>query len=143
MKQYLLFPLTLWILLACKDNSVNSNPNPSPIEKWKAHQIQNYTIDQSIDCFCLVEHNQVRITVRNGQIQSILRLPDLTLIQDSTKSFMIIDSLFTIIQAKQYDSIYVEYNKEYGFPELVDVNPQEHPVDGGIIYRTNNFKALP
>jgi hypothetical protein len=31
----------------------------------------------------------------------------------------------------------VRYNEEYGYPEYLDIAPQQHPVDGGFSYETS------
>jgi len=48
--------------------------------------------------------------------------------------------LFGIIKNPNGDSLVVRYNSIYGFPEYLDINPQQHPVDGGALYETSNLR---
>ncbi|HVN48142.1 MAG TPA: DUF6174 domain-containing protein [Bacteroidota bacterium] len=58
----------------------------------------------------------------------------------SARRFITIDSLFKMIQSRNYDSIEVTYNVQYGYPQIVDIDPQNHPRDGGIRYETSNLR---
>jgi hypothetical protein len=64
-------------------------------------------------------------------------------ISDNTKVispyYFTIDSLFGIINNSKNDSLVIKYNSIYGYPEYLDINPQLHPVDGGVLYETSNL----
>ena len=83
----------------------------------------------------------MRLVVRSGAIVSVTRLSD-GMPLDSTASswYLTVDSLFSIIQHPRQDSLVVQYNAQYGYPEVLDVNPQLHPVDGGVRYETSNLQ---
>ncbi len=81
----------------------------------------------------------VRLTVRDDTIASAVRISDSTAVLASY--YRPIDSLFAIIAHPQGDSLVVHYNGQYGYPEYVDINPQLHPIDGGILYETSNLEV--
>ncbi|MEJ2103702.1 MAG: DUF6174 domain-containing protein [Ignavibacteriaceae bacterium] len=80
----------------------------------------------------------MRITVRADTIFNIINIEDNSVV--TNPYYYTIDSLFGIIQYSEYDSIVIKYNSTYGFPEFLDINPQLHPVDGGVLYETNNLQ---
>jgi hypothetical protein len=110
------------------------------VSKWESKNIQNYTIDQRRSCFCIQSGEVIRFTVKSGKIVNTIRLSDSSTTPDPY--YFTIDSLFGIIKAHSYDSIVVRYNEEYGFPEYMDIDPQRHPVDGGYLVETSNFKQI-
>ncbi len=81
----------------------------------------------------------MRITVRNDTVASAVRISDSTVMLASF--YRSIDSLFAIVKNPHGDSLVVRYNSQYGYPEYLDINPQLHPVDGGILYETSNLRA--
>jgi hypothetical protein len=92
-------------------------------------------------CFCPDAGDTARITVRSDTIASVVRLLDDTYVPyPMTRFYLTIDSLFSIIEHKSGDSIVVIYNGTFGYPEKLDINPQQHPVDGGVFYETSNLQ---
>jgi len=125
---------------------ISCNDNPSqpaqltPLAKWQSFQLHNYTIDQVRWCFCPGAGDTVRMTIRSDTIASIKRTSDINTVPLSTFYYFTIDSLFSIINSGFGDSIVVTYNITYGYPEILDINPQQHPVDGGVLYITSNLQ---
>ena len=85
----------------------------------------------------------MRLTVRSDTIALVVRLSDSSKTPYPMSTFFLtVDSLFSIIRNPNSDSLVVEYNAEYGYPEKLDINPQLHPVDGGVLYLTSNLRIL-
>jgi hypothetical protein len=139
MKKHILSVVLLFQLFTCS-TIVSQSINSPQYKKWKSKNIHNYTIDQSRSCFCPNSGEVVRITVRSDKIERIICVSDSS--EVNFPLFYTIDSLFGIIQAHEYDSIGVKYNEDYGYPESLDIDPQTHPVDGGVLYETNNLKIV-
>jgi hypothetical protein len=51
-----------------------------------------------------------------------------------------VDSLFGIIRRGGTDSLVVTSHETYGYQETQDINPQLHPVDGGVLYIHSNLQ---
>jgi hypothetical protein len=119
-----------------------SAPQPqNPLDRWKAVGAESYSIDQQRVCFCLEGGSIMRLDVRGGNVVRVLRLSDSTdVLPPMSNYYLSVDSLFGVIRARQYDSIVVRYNATFGYPEFMDVDPQLHPVDGGVLYETTNFR---
>jgi hypothetical protein len=81
----------------------------------------------------------MRITVRSDTVAQIKRVSDASVI--TFPYYLTIDSLFGIIRNSKTDSLVIRYNDQYGYPEYLDVNPQLHPLDGGVLYETSNLQV--
>ena len=126
-------------LLGCKDQATQPLPL-DPYERWRSYGLHEYSIDQARMCFCLQGGQEMRITVRSDTIASVINLSDgSTVSYPISKYYLTVDSLFGIIRNSRTDSLVITYNETYGYPETLDINPQLHPVDGGVLYKTSNL----
>ena len=123
----------------CKNNP--SGPvYPSQLALWRSYNIHDYTIDQIRSCFCINGGKKMRVAVQSDTIFSVTKISDSTIIPQSYfRQYSTIDSLFGLIQDSKFDSIVVAYDPQFGYPAKVDINPQLHPTDGGIIYLSSNL----
>jgi len=137
------FPISviLTLLFGCSDQG--SQPLPSdPYALWISYHIHKYTIDQARVCFCPEGGQTMRISIRADSVTSVTRLSDGSAVSFPTSTYYFsVDSLFGIIRNSRTDSLVVTYNELYGYPETLDINPQLHPVDGGVLYRTSNLQV--
>jgi hypothetical protein len=128
-------------LTGCTDMSSGNLPG-DPYERWKMANLHNYTIDQMLVCFCADGGETVRITVQADSIASLFRLSDSSNIPfPESRRYLTADSLFAIIKHPGSDSLVTAYNAIYGYPEKLDINPQMHPVDGGVLYQSSNLQV--
>ena len=83
----------------------------------------------------------MRITVRSDTVVSVRKLIDSSLVTFPNSAwYLTVDSLFSIIRNTKGDSLVITYNLNYGYPEKLDINPQQHPFDGGVLYQTSNLQ---
>ena len=101
--------------------------------KWSAHGIDTYTFEYHRSCGeCPSEWAAtVRITVVNGQVTAVNRVP--TDEPDSFPGFRVtIDSLFAqvgrTLEGNPYQ-IQIAYDREFGYPSYVSVNYDRQMVD--------------
>lgn len=140
MKIIILSVIFLLALTACNSDNVTEPQADEYYQQWKAQKIHNYIIDQVHYCFCPYRGVSVRITVKSDTVFNIVKISDNTKLNE--KYYITIDSLFSIIKNSSADSIVVKYNNQYGFPEYIDINPQDEPFDGRFLYQTSNFKPI-
>ncbi len=135
------FGILLLLLMGCKDHA--SSPVPgSPYEQWRTLAIHDYTIDQVRECYCAERGRVMTLTVRADTIASMVYASDSTAAPVyALPWYCTIDSLFAIIRNSTSDSLVIVYNAEFGYPETLDINPQAHPIDGGVLYRTTNLRV--
>jgi hypothetical protein len=140
MRPPLIVLITFVQLCGCiKDNLVVSSTDE--YDRWKSLEIHNYTIDQTRSCFCFDGGQPMRLTVRDDTLNMVVRISDGTaLSSDASRWYRTIDSLFGHVRNRGGDSLIVRYNVQYGYPEHLDINPQLHPVDGGVLYTTSNLR---
>ena len=136
------FLLLLFLLgcTSCKKESVSEVLPQTPYELWRSQNLHNYSIDQVRTCFCPDGGVVVRLTVKSDSIFSITKVSDGSLI--TSPYYYTVDSLFGIINNPKGDSLVIKYNAKYGFPEYLDINPQQHPVDGGVLIESSNLQEL-
>jgi len=125
-------------LIACKEEQVSEADPKTPYELWLSQNLHNYSIEQSRYCFCPDAGELVRIYVSSDTISSVIRVSDNSIVENPY--YFTVDSLFGIIRNSQNDSLVIRYNSQYGFPEFLDINPQFHPIDGGVLYETSNLQ---
>ena len=134
---HLLFFILLFFT-SCTKEQVSEPDTKTPYELWRSKNLHNYSIDQIRSCFCPESGQSMRITVRSDTIFSIINISDNSTITSSY--YFTVDSLFGLISNSENDSLVIRYNDIYGFPEFLDINPQWHPVDGGVLYETSNLQ---
>jgi len=126
--------------IACNKEQV-SEPDPqTSYELWRSQNLHDYSIDQSRMCFCINAGELVRITVRSDTIYGVIKISDTSIV--TYPIYFTVDSLFGIIRNSKADSLVTRYNTQYGYPEFLDIDPQLHPVDGGVLYKTSNLQIL-
>jgi hypothetical protein len=82
----------------------------------------------------------MRVAVISDSVSSVTRIEDgIVLSSGAGQTYFSIDSLFGIIRSAVDDSIVVQYDETYGYPAYLDINPQLHPVDGGVLYQTSDL----
>jgi hypothetical protein len=140
MRSIFLIVIITFIFIGCVEQT--SVPlSFTPNEKWRSYNIHNYTIEQIRSCYCINGGQRMRITVRSDSIYLVMRISDSTLIiYPDYKYYLTINSLFGIIQNSKSDSLIVTYDSKYGYPNKLDINPQLHPLDGGVMYVTSNLQ---
>jgi hypothetical protein len=135
----ILFIIIVFLFFAsCKKQQVTESILQTHYELWRSQNIHNYSIDQIRDCFCPDAGQLVRVTVRSDTVYSIIKISDTSTV--AHPYYFTVDSLFGIIRNSVNDSLVIKYNSEFGFPEYLDINPQQHPADGGVLYETSNFQ---
>lgn len=124
-------------------SSPSSDGTIDPWNQWRAAGVHTYTIDQTRYCFCGDGGQTVRITVDHDTIASVIRMSDGTPVNSPERNrYLTVDSLFGIIHSNAHDSVVVRYNPRFGFPESLDLDPQLHPVDGGVLYVSTNLRPV-
>ena len=132
----------LFTVFGCEELT-NTTDFSSHYMQWQSQNIHDYTIEQARYCFCPDGGQKVQITVRDDSVYSVLRLSDSMIIPyPNSARYLTVDSLFAIIENNESDSLVVEYDSIYGYPTKLDINPQLHPVDGGILYETSNLRII-
>jgi hypothetical protein len=140
MRIKILIVIVSCILFSCEELT-NIPYSATSYELWRSYNIHDYTIEQVRYCFCPDAGEKVKVTVRSDSVYAVMRLSDSAIIPYPTsKLYLSVDSLFGVIQNSKGDSLVVTYDSKYGYPNKLDINPQLHPVDGGVMYETSNLQ---
>jgi len=142
MRNNILLLLSIILLTGCDDAA--DAPAPSaPYERWKSQNLHSYSMEQVRACFCIDGGTRMKVIVKQDTVFSVMRLSDSTMLSyPQTRTYLPIDSLFSIIRNPGSDSLVVEYHPDLGYPIKLDINPQQHPVDGGVLYETSALQPL-
>ncbi len=125
---------------ACKDESTSPRPS-DPHARWRSFNIHNYSVVQTRGCFCPRGGEPMRITVNADTVVSVVSLWDGTQLSPvEASAYYCIDTLFAAVEHFAGDSIVVRYDPTFGYPAHVDIEPQLHPVDGGVVYETTGLR---
>ena len=125
---------------ACKEQTTQSPSDP--YERWLSYRLHDYTIDQVRSCYCPDGGQLVRLTVRSDTVARAVRVSDgVALSYAEARPYFAVDSLFGIVHNPPGDSLVVKYDAVFGYPEYLDIDPQQHPVDGGVLYTTSNLRV--
>ena len=113
-------------LLACGDGFGPEGEFLSGWSRWNRLRPAQYRYDFQRSCFCRGEAVQpVRITVSNGEVVSVVTLPDLVPVPpEQVNQFyrVTIDSVFQIVRSAiddGADSVSARYDPQWGYPATV------------------------
>ena len=111
------------------------------LAKWKELDTNNYYFTQTISCYCTKEYQlSNEVCVRGGVIVSV-NGEDYN--PDVNYNFRTINEFFDFIEVKSKTNLSyfrVNYNKQYGFPNRIVLDPVEQIADDEITYRLSDFK---
>ena len=126
---------------SCKEQPTEVLP-PDHYARWKHYAYHDYTFDQTRTCYCIHGGEAMRVTVRSDTVSLVMRISDSSILSSSeSRAYLTLDSLFGLIHAAKYDSVIINYNATYGFPEKLDIDPQAHAWDGGVLYESGNLRV--
>ena len=104
-----------------------------PATRWEAYAIEDYSLLQSRTCFCVDGGKQVLVTVRSGNISSVVDPADGSILAaDRRGAFMTIPGLFALVKSidtTKVASLQVSYDPRYGYPLRVFVDPSSQIAD--------------
>ena len=114
-------------------------------EIWNSAQIQNYSMDERVSCFCggLLEW---KVFVKNGTKDKVEYDESQAFGQtydDIFKQARTVEDVFDFIEellSRDLASLIIEYDKIYDFPNLVSIDYNENIADDEIAYSYTNFE---
>ena len=113
-------------------------------KKWDSHSGQYYTIQSHRSCECEDEVSaQMEVSVLGDAVLSAINIASGEEISDAVKQEInTIDGLFALIEKAIADGISIEvnYNEEYGYPEILKLDLEKIPVDGGLYITLSNLE---
>ena len=112
-------------------------------QKWNTQNILSYSYLYKRVCFCPPEEDVV-VMVVDGKVVGASYTPSgSTVPVDTTAKLLTVNGLFDQIQTifdENTSQINVTYNKEFGFPERIEIDMDQAAVDGGIVYLVSDLK---
>lgn len=137
-----LFTIGLLFLSCGKENTAGEDPFVLNKEKWISQEIDSYTFDLTISCFCPVEFlGPNRINVQNREISEVNGVPYL----ESNFAYPTLDELFGFIEqqmALNPQVAQIQYNLRYGYPTRIYIDQSDLIADEEIDYTITRFVPL-
>lgn len=91
-------------------------------EAWRARQINDYSIEIAVGCFCPWPSHPAILEVRGGAVTALRDTTGKSLgAPREPWSLYTVDSLFAAVErgARRLDVIEVAYDPEYGYPAMI------------------------
>jgi len=112
--------------------------------KWQQRQPSAYEFTLEARCFCIgIAKTPPTFRVRNGEPSTLTELD-----RDSVTFYSrrdTIDKLFAAIEwslNRGQDNSIVRYDEEFGYPLLVELDPQRSEADDELALRVTNFRVI-
>jgi hypothetical protein len=115
----------------------------NPQERWKAYAIHDYTITQSLNCFCFNGGVDVKVEVRNDSVIRVRNaMTDSVFSKETFQRYKSVNDLFTFmgtIDTTKVAQYIFEYDSTYGFPKNIYVDYNAQIADEEMGYTTKNL----
>jgi len=138
----LFFASVIFTFSSCELDKFVQGVLDSKIETWKNQNISDYEYKYGEACFCSSEED-ILVTVVNNQVTAAFYTPSGDEITGVALSeVLIIDDFFDLVQDAIDDNVFfinIQYHITYGFPEILDIDPDEGIADDEVVYTINNF----
>jgi hypothetical protein len=115
-----------------------------PAKRWEAYGVDDYALLQMRTCFCGDGGKKFLITVRDGNIVSVVDpIEGTTIPDDRWWEFKTIAGLFDLVNSidtSKVASLQVSYDVKYGYPLKVFVDQSANIIDEEYGYETELVK---
>ena len=146
-RRFFLLVVLISLLVSCSSNDDKDFSSiENPRERWEAHGIADYVINERISCFCggvlqwdLVVKNNIKTEVFFDQ--TISNQTEAEILENART----INDVFDFIESIDVNSVadfVVEYDDKYGFPTLVSIDYYLNIADDEIVYIYSEFNSL-
>ncbi len=149
--QYIYHNCVVFLLMAalcsCEQKVVNPQTESTPSE-WEALNIDDYEIDQRVNCFCATPpaNRFHKITVRDDKIVSVVDLQDGQVLPEKDFAFFkTISELVEFVDSIDRDRVAVydvRIDSTHGFPTFIYIDFDSRLADEEIGYETRNLHPL-
>lgn len=139
--------LLMAALCSCEQNVANPQNESTPTE-WESLGIDDYEMDQRVNCFCVTPpaNRLHKIRVRDDKIVSTVDLQDgRALPENDFAIFKTISELIEFVDYIDPDSVAVydvRLDSTHGFPTFIYIDFDRRLADEEIGYETRNFHPL-
>ena len=113
-------------------------------QKWEAHRPASYEFTIEVKCFCYgiaKTPPAFRVTAGSSVAVSELTGPS----AQFYASYNTVDKLFSMIDrylALGQDKTILQFDDEFGFPTVADLDPQRDVFDDELFLRVTNFRVI-
>ncbi len=138
----LLYLLVSLLLISCHKNDIDPEVKKNEA-KWQKKKAFNYTMKQSIHCYCPFGGVKMTVVVQNNVITDVKDSLGASLPADTRSHYKTIDELFKIIHSvdpKKVAAFDVKYHHSLGYPTQLYVDPNKQMADEEYGYATEDLQ---
>ena len=133
--------LSAAIFFSCSDlgSEVDHSNIPDAFSRWHAYNLQDYSLKQSLTCFCINGGVSVTVVVKNNQIINVVETSGIPVPQNQWQFYKTVDQLFDIAKSINPDSVArfsIDFDLKYGYPKWLYVDPNSQMADEEYGYQT-------
>lgn len=112
-------------------------------QRWNDHRIYNYDYTVQQSCFCPAELGRaVIVMVRGGFVYDLRYESTFAPVPPfAWSAFPTVEGLFDIVDDAIYraDDVDTTFDREYGFPRLIDIDYERNAIDDELTISTSRF----
>lgn len=116
------------------------------ISLWESKKTKKYAYNLDIECFCSDNtSNSLRVEVNDDTFKVVdlsLQNQDVT---NEYRNYATIPTLFNLISqayTRKPQSLEVKYNREYGYPALIIIDPVKKVMDDEMVIKISKFEVI-
>ena len=136
------FAFIILSLSSCLADNLEQETLDANKSFWQGQNISDYVYTSSVLCFCIPE-DDIMVTVTGNVVSSASYTPGGVEITGTPLSEVrTIDDFFDLVQDALDDNVFfisVQYHQTYGFPELVEIDPNGGVADDEVVYTIRDF----
>ena len=114
---------------------------------WAETGPDSYRYDFFQGCFCAAPVGDFVVTVTDGTVTAAVTDPGDEPVPEATLADLrTMEELFDVVGTaieREVDGFRVEYDPEYGFPTLIDLDPYENAIDDELRIEAGGLVPLP
>ena len=117
-------------------------------KKWESANILNYEFTRAVDCQCNDKRDMV-VNVVDGAIDSAYYVNGQGKVNEGVvdpehSQYASIGALFKLVDSAikhHYDNVDVSYDKDYGYPAVIQLLPNNSEKQNFLRFQVNNFNV--
>ena len=125
------------LITGCREPTNTGAQLTAALDRWERRGAGSYSVTVARYCECLPEWTgPVVVTVDAGIVSRHYERTGEPVPEQHAGYFPTIEGLFAIIEEARRDrrQLVVRYDRTYGYPRRIDIDPELQPVDGGVTY---------
>lgn len=148
MLKFRTLPLALLVLAAC-DSATGPSERTTLAQaraRWAAQGGENYTVELTRSCECILAGRRMLVTVQNGSVASAEYFESGDPVAGAELSYVpTVEDLFDLIEdalAQPAAAFLATYDEQYGYPTRIEIDPSATTADDEVSWSVRDLVLL-